>query len=166
MFVVVGVLLGTLLGFRLLGALGVERFGTWRVSAAHALAAMLVLTASAHFVPGGVTVMPNHEVMVRMVPPFVPFPAFMVYATGVLELLGAAGLVLTATRRTAGRCLAVLFVLLLPANVHASISGVETVTPLWLRVPEQVLYIAIALWAAREVSRPRSVPISPAPVRG
>lgn len=163
MFVVIGVLVVSLLVFRLLGALGVRRFGTWRVSAAHALAAMLVLTASAHFVPADVTFMPNHADMVRMVPPFVPFPSFMVYASGVLELLGAAGLVLTGTRRAAGISLAVLFVLLLPANVHAALSdtpfGGEAATPLWLRIPEQVLYIAIALWAARAtVSDPVSDP--------
>lgn len=155
MFVVIGVLAVSLLVFRLLGVLGVRRFATWRVSAAHALAAMLVVTASAHFVPAGVTFMPNHADMVNMVPPFVPFPGFMVYASGVLELIGTAGLVLTGTRRAAGISLAVLFVLLLPANIHATVSAAsfngEAVTPLWLRIPEQVLYIAIALWAARVV---------------
>jgi len=65
-------ILGTL-GFRILGALGVRRFRSWPVAAAHALAVMLVLTASAHFVPASVTVMPNHADMVRMVPPFLPY---------------------------------------------------------------------------------------------
>ncbi len=156
MFVVIGVLVVSLLVFRLLGLLGVRRFATWRVSAAHALAAMLVVTASAHFVPAGVTFMPNHADMLHMVPPFVPFPSFMVYASGVLELLGAAGLVLPGTRRAAGISLAVLFVLLLPANVHAAVSEApfdgEAATPLWLRIPQQVLYIAIALWSTRAVS--------------
>jgi hypothetical protein len=68
------------------------------VAAAHGLAVTLVMTASAHFVPKDVTVMPNHEDMVRMVPPFVPFPGAMVYVSGVLELLGAVGLVVATTR--------------------------------------------------------------------
>ncbi|MEU4573696.1 MULTISPECIES: hypothetical protein [Nonomuraea] len=148
MFIVIGVLVGALLLFRLLGALGVRRFATWKVSAAHGLAVMLVLTASAHFVPAGVTFMPNHASMVAMMPPFVPFPSFMVYATGVLELAGAAGLVLGATRRAAGLCLALFFLLVLPANVYAAVADVPDASPLWLRVPEQVLYIAVALWAA------------------
>ncbi|WP_049557123.1 DoxX family protein [Nonomuraea sp. SBT364] len=161
MFIVIGVLLGALLLFRLLGALGVRRFATWKVSSAHALAAMLVLTASAHFVPAGVTFMPNHGDMVAMMPPFVPFPGFMVYATGVLELAGAAALVIAATRRAAGLCLALFFVLVLPANVYAAVADVPGASPLWLRIPEQVLYIAIALWAAElrrlpAVSRLRS----------
>lgn len=146
------VLLVATLAFRLLGALGVARFATWRVSAGHGLAVMLVMTASAHFVPADVTFMPNHADMVAMVPPFVPFPALMVYLTGVLELAGAVGLVLEGTRKAAAICLALLFVAVLPANVHAALNDVtfggEPATPLWQRIPEQVLYIGIALWAA------------------
>ncbi|TCC15693.1 hypothetical protein [Kribbella speibonae] len=140
-------------GFRALGALGVRRFTTWPVAAAHAMAVMLVLTASAHFVPASVTVMPNHADMVRMVPPFLPYADALVYLTGVLELLGAAGLVLTATRTLAGYALAALFVGLLPANIHAAVADVPfaggEATPLWQRIPEQILYLAVALWVAR-----------------
>ncbi|MEV0802007.1 hypothetical protein AB0I34_30205 [Kribbella sp. NPDC050281] len=139
--------------FRALGALGVRRFATWPVSAAHAMAVMLLLTASAHFVPADVTVMPNHADMVRMVPPFLPFADALVYVTGVLELLGAAGLVLTATRWAAGYALAALFVALLPANIHAAVADVPfaggEATPLWQRIPEQILYLAVALWVAK-----------------
>ncbi|MFF5446202.1 hypothetical protein [Streptomyces sp. NPDC012888] len=137
--------------FRLLGAFGVVRFATWRVSVLHGLAAMLVFTASAHFVPSDLGPMPGHHDLVAMVPPFVPFPRLVVYATGVLELLGAAGLVRESTRPMAGLGLAALFVVMLPANVHAAVAGItldgEPATPLWFRIPEQVLFIAIALWA-------------------
>ncbi|TDD25120.1 DoxX family protein [Nonomuraea diastatica] len=156
------VLLVATVVFRLLGALGVRRFATWRVSAAHGLAVMLVMTASAHFVPAGVTAMPNHADLLAMVPPFVPFPALMVYLTGVLELAGAVGLVLAGTRKAAGICLALLFVALLPANIHAAVADVPLAggeaSPLWERIPEQVLYIGIALWAAVHPPASRSVP--------
>ncbi|WP_230687258.1 DoxX family protein [Catellatospora vulcania] len=146
------VLIIGLLVLRGLGALGVRRFATWAASGAHALAAMLVMTATAHFVPAGVTVMPTHADLVAMVPPFVPAPGAMVYATGVLELLGAIGLVVTRTRRAAGLCLVALFLLLLPANVYAAVADVpfhgEAASPLWQRIPEQVLYIGVALAAA------------------
>lgn len=152
------VLVGALLAFRLLGAFGVRRFASWPVSAAHALAIMLLMTASAHFVPAGVTVMPTHADLVRMVPPFVPFPGAMVYLTGVLELAGALGLLVGRTRRAAGLCLAALFVVMLPANVYAAVADVPFAggppSPLWQRVPEQALYVAVALWAA--LSAPRS----------
>jgi uncharacterized membrane protein len=146
--------------FRLLGAFGVSRFATWRISAAHGLAVLLVFTAAAHFVPPGVSVMPGRDDMEAMVPPFVPFPTAVVYATGVLELLGAAGLVRASTRPWAGIGLAVFFVLIFPANVYAALEGVpsngDPATPLWFRLPEQLLFIATALWAARGESSGRT----------
>ncbi|WP_031090568.1 hypothetical protein, partial [Streptomyces sp. NRRL WC-3549] len=116
------------------------------------MALMLVATAAAHFAPSDTGVMPGHDDLTAMVPPFVPFPGAVVHVTGVLELLGAAGLVLTSTRPAAGLGLAVLFVLLLPANVHAAVEGIplgdDPAVPLWFRVPEQLLYIGLALWTA------------------
>ncbi|MFC9892317.1 hypothetical protein ACFVMC_01365 [Nocardia sp. NPDC127579] len=138
--------------FRGLGAFGVSRFGTWRSSAVHGLAVLLLLTGSAHFVPDSVTVMPSHDDLVAMVPDFVPFPDFTVYFTGVLEIGGAIGLVIPATRRRAGIGLAALFVLLLPANIHAALNDIpldgDPATPLWFRIPEQIVYIAVALWGS------------------
>lgn len=151
------VLVIALLGFRTLGALGVSRFAAWPVSAAHALAVMVVMAASAHFVPASVTVMPNHADLVRMVPPVVPFADAVIYATGVLELLGAAGLIIARSRRAAGISLAALFMLLLPANVYAALADVPfnggEASPLWFRIPEQALYIAVALWGTRSAPR-------------
>ena len=88
-----------------------------------------------------------------MVPPFLPYADALVYLTGVLELLGAAGLVIATTRMLAGYALAALFVGLLPANIHAAVAHVPfaggEATPLWQRIPEQILYLAVALWVAR-----------------
>ncbi|WP_194826023.1 hypothetical protein [Nocardia sp. XZ_19_231] len=153
-------LIGSLVVFRTLGALGVTRFASWSVSAAHALAVMLVMTGTAHFMPASVTVMPNYADMVAMIPPFVPFPGFTVLASGILELLAAIGLILTRTRWLAGWALVPLFLLLLPANIYAALNDIpfagEPASPLWQRIPEQVLYIGFAIWATR--SAPRVLP--------
>lgn len=142
--------------FRLLGALGVRRFASWRMSFAHGLAVMLLFTGSSHFLPDTVSVAPSHDDLTAMVPSFVPFPDFMVYLTGVLELLGAVGLVLNRTRPLAGIGLAVLFVVMVPANISAAVEDIplngEAATPLWFRLPEQIVYIAVALWAAGVLS--------------
>lgn len=159
------------LGFRLLGLLGVTRFATWQVSAAHGLAFLFTMTGLAHFMPDSVTVMPSHADLTAMVPSFVPFPEFAVYATGVLELAGAAGLVVTATRVPAGLGLAALMVVMTPANIHAALADIplngEPPTPLWFRIPEQIVYIALALWSSGAVAalrRARTAPRVPAPV--
>ena len=117
---------------------------------------MLLLTGGAHFVG------PLREDMIRMVPPLFPRPDLMVTVTGVLELLGAVGLLLTRTRSLAGIALALLFVALLPANIYAAQVGLtfggKPATPLLIRVPEQLLYIALALapvWSARSRRSPQ-----------
>ncbi|WP_459549758.1 DoxX family protein [Nocardia sp. X0981] len=137
---------------RLLGRLGIRRFGTWRVSAAHGLAFLFTMTGLAHFAPDSVTVMPSHNELVAMVPSAIPFPDFAVYATGVLELAGAAGLVVTATRRWAGPILAALLVVMTPANIHAALEEIplngDPATPLWFRIPEQIVYFLLALWVS------------------
>jgi len=149
------------LAFRALGALGVGRFATWRVSAAHGLAVMLVFTGTAHFTPDSFTQMPSHDDLTAMVPPWIPAPDLMVYVSGVLELLGALGLVLSETRRAAGVCLALLFAAVLPANIYAAMNDIplngDPATPLWFRIPEQIVYVAVALWSAGAIRSPRRV---------
>ncbi|MEV6772959.1 hypothetical protein AB0N05_30420 [Nocardia sp. NPDC051030] len=138
--------------FRVLGAVGVTRFATWRVSAAHGLAFMLLMTGASHFAPDSVTVMPTHADSLAMLPSWIPFPDFTIYFSGALEWLGALGLVITRTRTLAGIGLAILFVFLLPVNIYAYVNDIqfngEPPTPLWFRIPEQFVYLAIALWAA------------------
>ena len=118
-------------------------------AAACSLASMLLLTGGAHFSS-------MRDEMIAMVPPFFPRPDRLVIVTGVLEFAGVIGLFVFRIRIVVGVALAVLFVALLPANIHAAIAGLtlggEPVTPLWVRIPEQLLYIAFALapaWSAR-----------------
>lgn len=140
------VLLGSLLVFRGLGALGVEAFGTWVAASRYALSLMLIFTASAHFTR-------MREDLVSMVPDWLPWPRAMVYFTGVCELLGAIGLLIPSTRLAAGVALIAFFILVFPANVKAAVRGTtlrgKPATPLWLRAPMQLLFIGLTWWAMR-----------------
>ena len=139
------VLLISLLVFRGLGALSVPLFLTWHDSALWALSVMVLFTASAHFTS-------LKEDLIKMVPPSFPSPRLLVFITGILEILGAVGLLIPQVRTAAGTCLALLFVAMFPANINAALGQVplrgRPATPLWLRVPMQLLFIALALWAA------------------
>ncbi|MFI5715972.1 hypothetical protein [Nocardia sp. NPDC051750] len=152
---------------RLLGVLGVQRFATWRDAAAHGLAFLFTMTGLAHFMPDSVTVMPSHNDLAAMVPSAIPFAHFAVYATGVLELAGAAGLIFTAGRRWAGIGLAALLVVMIPANIYAAVEDIplngEPPTPLWFRIPEQIVYFVLALWVSRAlpVTRADHTPVAP-----
>jgi uncharacterized membrane protein len=91
--------------------------------------------------------------LARMIPSYFPQPLLLVHTTGVLELLGAAGLLIPQFRRLAGLCLIALLVGMFVANLNAAKQGVtlrgKPATPLWLRAPMQVLFIALLWWSTR-----------------
>jgi uncharacterized membrane protein len=139
------VMLGGILGARAAGAVAVEPFDSWQASTRVGLALMFVFTGVAHF---GRT----REDLLRLVPPQLPSPGALVTLTGVAELLGAAGLLVPATAQWAAIGLAVLLVLMFPANVHAARSGLSVAgrlaTPLALRLPVQIVWIGLLCWIA------------------
>jgi hypothetical protein len=111
------VALGTgLLAFGALGLAAVSPWHDWPIPLRWALAVMFLLTASARLGP-------RRSDLVRMVPAGFPRPALLVAVTGLLEALGALGLVLPRMAPAAGWCLAALMVAMFPANVHAARSG-------------------------------------------
>ncbi|WP_281259654.1 DoxX family protein [Mycolicibacterium palauense] len=114
-------------------------------SRAVAGSARATLTGIAHFVP------PRRAEMIAIVPPGLPAPALLVTVTGVLELLGAAGLLFPVTRVGAAAGLAVLLLVMFPANVHAARMPnppASMTTRLWLRSAQQVAYLAAAVVVA------------------
>ena len=137
------VLFGGLLLFRLLGALGVGLFGTWQAATTYALALMFLFTATAHFGK-------MREDLERMLPPWVPNPRAIVFITGILEIIGALGLIVPETRWLAGLCLILFLIAVFPANVHAAktkstLAG-KPATPLGVRAPMQILFILLLAW--------------------
>jgi uncharacterized membrane protein len=119
---------------------------SWQESASYALIVMFLFTATAHFNKM------KHD-LARMIPPYFPHPLLIVYITGILELLGAAGLALPQSRRLAGICLIALLVGMFIANVNAAQKGItlrgKPPTPLWLRTLMQILFIALLWWSTR-----------------
>jgi len=106
------------------------------------------------FLIGGIAHFAATDLEMRIVPPYVPAPRLTVLVTGVFELLGAAGLLLSATRRAAGWGLFALTIAVTPANVymlqHAETFGV----PYWLlllRLPVQVALLALIAWSTLPV---------------
>jgi uncharacterized membrane protein len=108
-----------------------------------ALAAMFVFTAVSHFAPR------TRADLIRMVPPAFPAPALLVTLTGIVELAGAAGLMVPSLARPSAYALMALLIAMFPANVFAArralTIGGRPATPLAVRLPMQVFWIA-ALW--------------------
>jgi uncharacterized membrane protein len=139
------VLFASLLVYRAAGALGVEWLASWHTASRWALSTMLLFTASAHFTK-------MREDLLRMMPPAIPWPHALVFFTGLCEIAGAIGLLFPFTRQAAGIALILFFLAVLPANLRAARARVtlrgKAVTPLWLRVPMQFLFIFLAWWTS------------------
>jgi uncharacterized membrane protein len=106
---------------------------------------MFMLTAVAHFVP------PLRGDLIAIVPPALPSPGLLVSITGVLELLGAVGLLLPSTRFFAAVCLLLLMLAMFPANVYAARMPdppKSMTTRLPLRTAEEIVYLAAAVAVA------------------
>ena len=96
------------------------------------LAIMFTSTGIAHF-----TFM--REDMVRMVPAIFPYPEALIAIIGMLELLGAIGLLIPKTRFWAASCLMLLLIVMFPANIKAALDHLPRVgESLWTRAPEQL----------------------------
>ena len=142
------VMLAGWVAFRLAGAGGLlQAAGSWSGALRFALALIFALTGVAHFIPRG------RAEMVRMVPPRLPRPDLLVTLTGMLELLGAAGLLLPGLVQASAYALIALLVAMFPANVraartHLTVAG-RPAMPLALRLPLQLFWISALWWAAR-----------------
>ncbi len=130
---------------RLAGWLGWGYTNGWPVAVAVGLAAMFLVTGIAHFVA------PVRGGLIAIVPPRLPAPGLLVTITGVLELLGAVGLLIPQTRVAAAACLALLMVAMFPANVYAAGAKRSEHAPDTALVPRtlmQALFLAGAVLVA------------------
>ena len=103
---------------------------------------MLVFTALGHFL--------FSKGMTLMIPDIIPFKLFLVYGTGVLEVLLAIGLHIEKYKDFTAWSIIIFLIMMLPANIKASILELNYQTGeyngkglayLWFRIPLQVLFI-------------------------
>ncbi|WP_303317170.1 DoxX family protein [Flavivirga abyssicola] len=112
------------------------------LSARIAMSIMLVFTAIGHFA--------FTKGMSMMIPKFIPFKEGFVYLTGIFEILLALGLLIPKFKIVSGWTLIIFLLLMLPANIYASINNVNYqkgtfdghgITYLWFRIPLQIFFI-------------------------
>ena len=112
------------------------------LSARIGLSAMLLFTALGHFL--------FTEGMAMMIPDFPPFKKELVYFTGLIEIMAAIGLHVPQFRLVTAWLLILFFVLIIPANIKASMEQIDYQNAtfegngleyLWFRIPLQILFI-------------------------
>ena len=103
------------------------------------------------FLVGGIAHFVATDVEMRIVPPYVPWPREVVLASGLFELLGAAGLLWSRTRRIAGVGLFALTILVTPAHFYMLQRPDLFDVPYWaliLRLPVQAALLWLILWSS------------------
>jgi len=105
------------------------------------------ITLSLVFLNTGLAHFTNTDGMLQLLPEFLPFRTELVYASGVLEILGAVTLLVPRLQRLTSIALVLFLIAVFPGNVygalqHASIGGHE-LGPVYLlvRAPFQVFLI-------------------------
>ncbi len=130
------------------GAFAWPVLDSWTMATRVGLAIMFLFTGAAHFNK-------TRDDLVQMVPPGLPSPALLVTLTGIAEIIGAIGLLIPTTARFSALALVVLLVALFPANIHAAridhTIGGRPHTPMIIRAPLQVLWIALLWWSVNFV---------------
>ena len=115
------------------------------LSARIAMSIMLLFTAIGHFA--------FTKGMSMMIPKIIPFKESIIYLTGIFEILLALGLIIPKFQIVSGCALIVFLLLMLPANIYASLNHVNYqkgtfdgngLIYLWFRIPLQFLFI---IWA-------------------
>ncbi|MBO6537592.1 MAG: DoxX family protein [Balneolaceae bacterium] len=90
-----------------------------------------------------------------IMPEWIPFHLFGVYASGVVEIVGGIGLLIPRYRKIAGWTLLALLIVVFPANINMAINEIQLpgrdpfpTWALWARLPFQFVLMYIVWWAA------------------
>ncbi len=109
------------------------------------LGIVFVLAGANHFV--------NAELYLKIMPPFLPAPLFLVYLSGVFEIVLGAMLLFPKFKCLAAWGLIALLIAVFPANIYmatnASLFREYSPTALYLRLPLQIVLIALVFWFAK-----------------
>ncbi|MGN7941150.1 DoxX family protein [Metabacillus sp. 22489] len=130
--------------FRLSGFLGLSYFADWETSLRFAVALMFIFTATAHWGK-------RRPDLIKMVPPSLSNPDFIVTITGIFEIVGAIGLLIPITSAIASFGLALLLIVMFPANIRAARKGItiggRPSTSLLPRTILQILFLIAVILA-------------------
>ena len=111
----------------------------------YALALLFVLAGVWHFV--------HPATYLAIMPPQLPQPQALVYASGFFEILGGLGLLWPRTRRLAGWGLLALLVAVFPANVYMALVHARLGIPGWVAWGRLPLQLPLLWWVWRASRR-------------
>jgi uncharacterized membrane protein len=108
------------------------------------LAVLMIIAGVLHFV--------TPQPFIKIVPDFLPYPASLVYISGLCEIALGAGLFFPAVRQLSAWGLIALFIAVYPANLNMAFNHIKLagIPDTWwfhaIRLPFQFVLIAWAYW--------------------
>ena len=76
------------------------------------------------FILVGIEHFRSPQKFVEIVPSYLPFPLFLVYLTGVMEIAGGLGIIYPETREITGRLMVLFLIAIYPANFNMWINDI------------------------------------------
>ncbi len=110
----------------------------------------MLLMMSAFYLAAGILHLTSPQGFIKIVPAFVPWPAAVVWFTGLAEIAGALGLLVPQLRPAAGIGLALYALCVFPANINHAYNVVDVgglPDSWWYHGPRFVLQPVLIWWA-------------------
>lgn len=108
---------------------------------------------AAAFILAGINHFLNPQFYLRMMPPVLPAHLFLVYLSGVFEILFGVLLLIPRFSPLAARLIIALLIAVFPANIYMAsnpqLFPEFSQTALYVRLPLQIVLIAWAFWLTR-----------------
>ncbi len=109
---------------------------------------MYIFIGTRHFI--------DPQYFLHIVPPQLSFKLFLVYISGLIEIIGGAAILNPKTRRKGALLLVFLLLVVFPANIYLYVSEVPqnllgiTKTDALIRMPFQIPLIILAYWHSKK----------------
>lgn len=118
---------------------------------------ILMLLLALFMIVGGINHFLTPEFYLRMMPPYIPAPEFMVALSGVIEVVLGIALLIPRTRVLAAWGIIALLIAVFPANIHMYLNQEQwpEIPPMvtLIRLPFQLVFIAWAWMFTRKGQR-------------
>jgi uncharacterized membrane protein len=123
------------------------------------LAISIIIVGTTHFIAP--------DPYIKIVPPYLPNHAALVYISGFFEILGGIGILVPPVSQAAAWGLLLLFIAVFPANINMAVNAIDlpnipdSDALRWGRLPFQVVLIAWAWWYTKSDALERQASILP-----
>ena len=127
---------------------------------------ILLWVMGVFYILAGVNHFINAQFYMPMMPPYLPWPAGLVFLSGVAEVVVGVGVLISSLRRAAAWVTILLLIAIFPANIHIALNNIPVFGAQqgagiwnWVRLPLQGVLILWAWWYTQPDAPPHGQPV-------